>query len=124
MQETRLMRLLIGICLLMGVTPILAQSEEDLKGTWTNEQRTRKVAFYNAGDSWSGKLISADDDARLKAGHVLFENLVWNGRRFTGQAVTPRGSLSCSILFENKDKIKIQASKGIMSRSVYWVRVD
>jgi hypothetical protein len=99
-----------------------AQTETGLQGTWVNEQETRKADFYNESEAWFGKLIWVADDTKVKAGDTLFKDLTWDGTQFKGKAMTPRGAVNCVIVFINSDKIKITASKGGMSKSVFWTR--
>ncbi|MBL0745889.1 DUF2147 domain-containing protein [Chryseolinea lacunae] len=115
-----------GLTWLMSMAALQGHSQvpEKLKGIWTNEQGTRKTDFYEVEGKYFGKLVWVSDDSKLKAGDLLFKELVWNGKKFHGTAVTPaRGDLSCVISFEGDDKLKITASKGGMSKSVYWTRV-
>ncbi len=123
MYETRIIPIaLLSISLLLIKADAFAQSEQMLKGVWINEAGTRKAEFFDENDKWFGKLIWVQDESKLKAGHVLFENLVWDGHRFTGRAIVARGAANCTISFEGNDKIKVQASRGAMSKSVYWTR--
>lgn len=100
-----------------------AQTESSLQGTWINEPGTRKADFYREGNAWFGKLTWAEDGSKVKAGDIIFRDLIWNENGFNGKAVTPRGKALCTILFEGNDKVKITGSKGGMSKSVYWTRV-
>ncbi|MBS1507230.1 MAG: DUF2147 domain-containing protein [Bacteroidetes bacterium] len=101
----------------------MAQTETSLAGSWVNEQGTRKADFYVENDKTFGKLTWVQDDSKLKAGHILFKNLVWDGKRYNGQAVTARGTVDCAISFDGANKIKVSGSKGGMSKTVYWTRI-
>lgn len=103
-----------------------SQTPENISGTWTNEQGTRKAEFLKQESNYNGKIVwVADDEERVKPGDVIFKNLTWDGTKFKGLAVTPKqGNLPCSITFENDKKIRITVSKGRMSRTVSWSRVD
>jgi hypothetical protein len=123
MYETRITPIaLLSVLLLLVKTDAFSQSAQMLKGVWTNESGTRKTEFFNENERWFGKLIWAEDESKLKPGHMLFEDLVWDGHRFAGRAIVARGAANCTISFESNDKIKVQASKGSMSKSVYWTR--
>lgn len=100
-----------------------AQTETGLQGTWMNEPGTRKADFYPEAGAWFGKLIWVADDSKVKAGDTLFKDLTWNGKHFTGKAMTPRGTVNCTVEFVGTDKIRITASKGGMSKAVFWTRV-
>ena len=99
------------------------QTEETLRGIWVNEAGTRKVEFRQAVNAWTGQLIWAKDNSRLRPGDTLFENLSWDGRSFNGKLIAPRTTAPCSIVIISQDKIEITGSKGGMSKSVLWTRV-
>lgn len=101
----------------------LAQAEPSLEGTWVNEASTRKAEFYSQGGAWFGKIIWVKDDSKVKVGDILFQDLTWDGGQFKGRALTPRGAVNCVLILDGNDKIQITASRGGMSRSVYWTRV-
>ncbi len=101
-----------------------SQAPERLQGAWINEKGTRKCDFYRESDNYFGKLLWVEDNSKVKVGDVIFSDLKWSGRGFTGKALTPRGNASCTITFDGEDRIKITASKGGMSKSVYWTRVQ
>ncbi|PZR08972.1 MAG: hypothetical protein DI539_22395 [Flavobacterium psychrophilum] len=102
---------------------VFAQSEPSLEATWLNEPGTRKVEFYKEGNVWFGKIIWVQNDPRVKVGDILFRDLLWGGKYFSGKVITQKGILNCTVTFEENDKININASKGAMSKSVYWSRV-
>lgn len=115
---------MLVVLMLWGMTQVVfAQSETSLESTWINEAQSRKVEFYQEGKAWFGKLIWVQGDSKAKTGDILFRDLVWDGRQFSGKAMTPRGILNCRLSFEGEDKIKINATKAGMSKAVYWSRV-
>jgi hypothetical protein len=120
-KKFMLLALVLGWTMFIGADGF-AQTETGLQGTWVNEQGTRKADFYNEAGAWFGKLIWVADDAKVKAGDTLFKDLTWNGKQFIGKAVTPRGVVTCTLVFVGTDKIKITGSKGGMSKAVFWTR--
>jgi uncharacterized protein (DUF2147 family) len=121
----------IGAALLIGVLVCTAlagvsQTPEKLEGTWMNDKSTRKGEFYKQESKYNGKIVwVSEGEEKLSVGDVIFKDLTWDGKKFKGLAVTPRqGNVPCTITFENDNKIKITVSKGRMSRSVYWSRVE
>jgi len=115
------------VCMLLVCSAIVgfAQPPEKIEGIWSNAQGTRQAEFYKEGDVYMGKLTQpAKDESKAKAGDLIFKNLKWDGQKFTGVARTPKGEIPCTIYFENEQKIKITVSKGFMSRSVYWSRIQ
>jgi uncharacterized protein (DUF2147 family) len=115
------------VCMLLACSAIvgLAQTPERIEGIWTNTQGTRQAKFYKEGNLYMAKLTeTAADDSKVKTGDLIFKNLKWDGKKFNGLASTPKGEMPCTIYFENEQKIKITASKGFMSRSVYWSRIQ
>lgn len=114
---------LVVVCGVFAGPRGFAQTETGLQGTWVNEQATRKADFYNEAGAWFGKLVWVGDDTKMKAGDILFKDLRWTGKQFTGKVITPRGIGNCVLSFVDTDKIKITASKGGMSKVVFWTRV-
>ena len=125
-ENTIAAALLIGMMLVCTSIVCFSQTPEKLQGTWMNEQSTRKAELYKQGSKYSGKIVwIAEGEEKVKPGDIIFKDLVWDGKVFKGLAATPKqGNLPCIISFEHDKKIKITVSKGIMSRSVYWSRID
>ena len=116
--------MLVVVLMLWGMAQVVfAQSETSLEASWINDAQSRKIEFYQDGKAWFGKLIWVQDDSKVKIGDILFRDLLWNGRQFSGKAITPRGILNCTLSFEGENKIKINATKAGMSKAVYWSRV-
>lgn len=118
--------LLITTILTCSAIIVFSQSSQKLDGLWVNEKGTRKASFYLQGNRYFGKIVwVSEEEERVKPGDVIFKDLTSTGDGYTGLAATPRqGEISCMISFENDTKLKITVSKGFMSRSVYWSRVD
>lgn len=117
--------LLFFMLLVCSAIIAFAQTPDKLAGIWVNAQGTRQAELYRQESLYRGKItwVSADEE-KVKVGDIIFKDLKWDGKRFTGVAVTPmQGDVPCTIQFENDRKIKITVSKGFMSRSVYWSRV-
>lgn len=118
--------LLIGALIVCATIVGFSQTPEKLEGTWMNEKSTRKGEFYKQGTTYTGKIVWVEEgDEKLSVGDIIFKDLAWDGKKFKGLAVTPRqGLLPCTLAFDAENKIKITVSKGRMSHSVYWSRVD
>lgn len=125
-ENTIAAALLIGALLVCATIVGFSQTPEKLDGTWMNEKGTRKGEFYLQESKYTGKIVWVDEnEEKLSVGDIIFKELAWDGKKFKGLAVTPKqGNVPCTIVFEGENKIKITVSKGGMSRSVYWSRVD
>lgn len=125
-ENTIAATLLIGALLVCTTIVGFSQTPEKLDGTWMNEQNTRKAELYKQETKYTGKIVwLAEGEDKLETGDIIFKALVWDGKKFKGLAITPKqGDLPCTISFESENKIKITVSKGSMSHTVYWSRVD
>lgn len=92
------------------------ENPESLMGTWKNAKGTRSVAFYAENGKYHSQPVGDTKD-------ISFKNLTWKGDHFEGVALTDKGEVSCSISFDTADALDITFKKGMMSRTIRWIRV-
>lgn len=123
----KLKHLFVVLMLMCSAVAAFSQTADDLPGKWKNAQATRVAEFYKDGDHYTGKLVSVSgSEEKGKAGDIIFKDLKWDGSKFTGLTVTPRqGDVPCTIMFDGDKKVvKISITRGVMSGTVYWSRVE
>lgn len=124
--RTKATQMVVVLCLIISMIAKGQDSNKQLDGIWVNNNQNRKVEFVKEGNVYTGKVVwVAEGENKVKVGDVLFKNVTSDGKRYKGTAVTPaQGDVPCTMSFEKStDVVKITASKGPMSRSVYWSRV-
>ncbi|WP_101756637.1 hypothetical protein [Oceanicoccus sp. KOV_DT_Chl] len=92
------------------------------EGIWLTGEDGRKVKTYYRNGEWFGKLISSDN-AGAPIGtdvlrHIILENGVWKGQVYA----VKRDMLIDAIIEPADEKIVINISVGMFSKTLEWYK--
>lgn len=93
-------------------TQIHAQKPtDDFSGKWKTEDN-HIITITKSGDAFNGY---------SEKNILILEDIVFNNDKWTGTIYDPKKGIkaSCSLILEG-DTLKIEAWKGIFSKTIYW----
>ena len=119
----KLIILFVGLLLCAGIN---AQENNDkILGTWINEDRTRIIEFVKNGSRYDAIIRKAEDpklhgkkqiSGLQKSGSDTFKN-------GTIHLIKQGKTAKCSARLIGEDRIQLNASYGMMSRTQIWTRL-
>jgi hypothetical protein len=106
-----------------------AQNAQRIIGKWKNEADQNKQAeFFLAKDNlYYGKLI-AENGKTENIGRLIMKKLQYDEQKriFTGTLSPPdiAFDLNATVSFVNDNKLKVEATKFFMTKTVYFIRIN
>lgn len=126
--------LLTALVAFVIVFTTFAQSKgEDIKGVWTNEQKSIRIEFFEAKSGYAAKIVWQDESKNENSksggksfvGTTIIYNLKFDGNKYvSGKILAPRKGITadCSIKMISQDKIEITGKKGFYNDTKIWTR--
>lgn len=119
----KLLFLFVSALLYSGINA--QESIDKILGTWVNEDRTRIIEFVKNGSSYDAIIRKADDPKLVgkkqitglkKSGNTSFKNGVVH-------LIKQGKTAKCSARLVNENRLELNASYGMMSKTQIWTRL-
>lgn len=118
---------MIQLLIYIFLFTISHQNPDAILGVWTSDDGVRTIEIFKEGNTFSGRLIRTNNQrlekdlnkiVLTKLKYCPKENIWKNGR-----LVTPVGNLDASVSLLNEKKMKLEASKFFMTKTIYFNKV-
>lgn len=140
------MKRIVLLLLTLGfLNNIQAQEPSDkIIGIWLNEDNTNKIEIYNAGNSYSGKIVwlstsesnpklqpkdKNNPDTKLRNRNILGMEIITglqhsNGKWVNGTIYSPKKGIyaNCKVELLSNQQLKIIVSKSGFTKTQIWTR--
>lgn len=117
-------RLPLVVVFAFFLAPAIAQSSPDaITGTWKNASGSRTIEIYQERGLYYGKTIKDD---KHSGGKVVIRDLKFEpDNKWIGKLISSKKQqeYSCTIFLLDLDKMRIEASNGLIAKSREWRRV-
>jgi Uncharacterized protein conserved in bacteria (DUF2147) len=124
------LKLRAGLSLIVFFFSVAAFSQSGtITGNWQAEDKSKnmQMEIYLAKDgNYYGKIIN-DNSKASKNGTLVLQNLIYDGKKqqYTGTIKPPDAGLTlhATVTLENTNRIKIEANKIVMCKTMYLIRI-
>jgi uncharacterized protein (DUF2147 family) len=135
-------RLLLLLITLLASQTILAQSSDQIAGTWITENEKAHVEIFKRSGQYFGKIVwveelddststatSNDSNSNLSResalGTILLSDVSFNKGKWQGTLYIPKKDreVKCTLELVSEDKLKISVSRFLRSSSKIWTRL-
>ena len=108
--------------MILSTTSVFSQYNS-LEGKWQTGVDNTVIETYQKDGAWFGKIVSSDN-AKAKIGADILKDFKEDGDTWKGQLyAAKKGKFLDAVITPAKDKLLIEVSSGMFSKSLEWVKV-
>lgn len=119
----------VSMAILLSLNTLKAQEASTILGKWKGvDEPNRQTEFFQGKDGhYFGRVIN-DKEKPANNGKILFKDLSFDkaSNTFTGKLVHPEKDMELDVVvsFESNSKLKAEAHKYFISKTIYFIRIQ